>query len=108
MKPTRLIQKSFAIILLLVFAQKVGVELYLHNWLHANKCKQEQPNQQDKTIVTYSCHCFDDFTMPFTGEPEKVSQPISSVAFEFTSLQKISVPFSSTFFFSLRAPPFNS
>ena len=105
MKPTRFIQKSFAIILLLVFIQKGGVELYLHNWLHTNNYKQSLPQSQDKNVASRPCNCIDDFSMPFTESIEPPVQAIFSTEVEFISLQECSTPSSSIFFYSLRGPP---
>jgi len=105
MKPNRFIQKSFAIILLLLLIQKTGVELYLHNWFHASNYKQSVPNAPGNNVVSYSCNCFDDFSMPFTESVEPLAQPIFSTEVEFVAAVKFSIPFSSIFYYSLRGPP---
>ena len=107
MRSNRVTVKSFAIILLLIFCQKVGGGLYLHNWLHANACKQF--NHAGVEVVTgYNCSCIDDFSMPFADNPETVYQPVPSIETEFVPLGNSFVAFSSKFFHSLRAPPFFS
>jgi hypothetical protein len=107
MRSNRATVKSFAIILLLLFCQKVGGGLYLHNWLHANACKQF--NHAGVEVVTgYNCSCIDDFSMPFADNPETVYQPVPSIETEFVPSGNYFVPFSSKFFHSLRAPPFFS
>jgi len=104
MRSNRVTVKSFAIILLLIFCQKVGGGLYLHNWLHANACKQF--NHAGVEVVTgYNCSCIDDFSMPFADNPETVYQRVPSTKTEFTPSENSLVPFSSIFFYSLRAPP---
>jgi len=105
MKPNRHIQKSFAIILLLLFSQKAGVELYLHNWLHTNNSKQLPQHTPGKNVVSYSCNCLDDFSMPFAENVEPLAQTIFSTEVEFVAFQKFSAPSSSIFFYSLRGPP---
>jgi len=105
MKPTRLIKKSFAIILLLVFAQKTGAELYFHNWFHSNKYEKSAPRTPAKNVVGYSCNCIDDFSMPFADNAERPLQIISFIGSELTILHKYFVSSSSAFFFCLRAPP---
>jgi hypothetical protein len=107
MRSNRLTVKSLAIVLLLVFCQKVGGGLYLHNWLHSNTCKQSSHTTGD-VISGYNCSCIDDFSMPFADDAEKPSQPGISIKTEFNPSHNSSIPFSSTFFHSLRAPPFIS
>jgi len=107
MRSNRATVKSFAIILLLLFCQKVGGGLYLHNWLHANACKQFT-HTGGKVVTGYNCSCIDDFSMPFADNPERVYQPVPSKETEFVPLGNSFVAFSSKFFHSLRAPPFFS
>jgi hypothetical protein len=89
---------------LLVFSQKIGGGLYLHNWLHTNTCKQSTQTT-GVSVSSYNCSCIDDFSMPFAEDAEKVSQPISVIKPEFSSPDKFLIPPSSTIFYSLRAPP---
>jgi len=108
MKPTRFIQKSFAIILLILFVQKIGVELYLHNWLHTANYRQPSPHIPGNNVVGYSCNCIDDFSMPFTETAEPLSQAIFPTHVEFIALAEFSVSSSSIFYHSLRGPPFSA
>jgi len=96
--------KFLALILLLVFCQKVGGGLYLHNWLHANACKQisHSPGQ---VVSGYNCGCIDDFSMPFADDAERTSQPATAIKTEFIASDNSLIHYSSTFFHSLRAPP---
>ena len=104
MRSHRFTVKSFAILLLLVFCQKVGGGLYLHNWLHANACKQFA-HTKGEVVSAYNCSCIDDFSMPFAEDAEKLSQPLPSVETEFTPSYISLISFSATFYHSLRAPP---
>lgn len=104
MRSHRFTVKSFAILLLLVFCQKVGGGLYLHNWLHANACKQFA-HTKGEVVSAYNCSCIDDFSMPFADNPELVYQPARQIETEFSPSGNSFVPFSSTFYHSLRAPP---
>jgi hypothetical protein len=104
MKIKRFIQKGVAIILLLVFSQKMGGGLYLHNWLHSGNCKQT-PLTGSTNIVSYSCNCIDDFSMPFA---EPVVDVLPSIVFPhqvFPFSYTPEISFSFRFFNSLRAPP---
>jgi hypothetical protein len=107
MRSNRLTVKSFAIILLLLFCQKVGGGLYLHNWLHANACK-ETSQSTGSTVTGYNCSCIDDFSMPFADNPETIYQRVPLIETEFLHPGISFVPFSSRLFHSLRAPPFFS
>jgi len=103
MKRNQFIIKSFAIILLLVFTQKVGVGLYLHNWLHTNNCQQSSPIGSN--VTGYACSCVDDFSMPFA---EPIAEIVSSVPVlhqSFISSYIQPVLTFSRIFNSLRAPP---
>ena len=107
MRSNQLKLKGLAIILLLVFSQKMGAGLYLHNWLHLKNCRQSSQSGSTN-VISYTCTCVDDFSMPFAENTEKVSQIVSSIKFDFISSYKFLIPLSSTFFYSLRAPPFVS
>ena len=107
MRSNRPTLKSLAIVLLLVFCQKAGGGLYLHNWLHSNTCKQST-HTAGEVVSGYNCSCIDDFSMPFADNPEKVYQLVSSMEIEFVPSYQSIVPSSSLFFQSLRAPPFAS
>jgi hypothetical protein len=107
MRSNRPTVKSFALIILLVFCQKVGGGLYLHNWLHANACKETSQSTTAK-VTGYNCSCIDDFSMPFADNPETVYQRVPLIETEFVQSGNSFVRFSSIFFHSLRAPPFFS
>ena len=104
MRSNRLTVKSLAIILLLVFCQKVGGGLYLHNWLHANNCRQST-HTAGQVVSGYNCSCIDDFSMPFAENSEIIVQAISSTEAKFISFYKFLIPFSSALFNSQRGPP---
>jgi hypothetical protein len=106
MRSNRLRVKSLAIVLLLVFCQKVGGGLYLHNWLHANNCRETQST--GTSVTGYNCSCIDDFSMPFAENSEATVQTISSTEAEFISFYKFSIPLSPALFNSQRGPPFVS
>ncbi|MCG2616441.1 hypothetical protein LZZ85_19230 [Terrimonas sp. NA20] len=62
--------------LLLVFSQKMGAGLFLHNLLHSQDIDQpfqssEQGKANDKSI-SFACNCIDDFLIPFHGSEEIV------------------------------------
>src|SRR5436190_6490193 len=105
MKSTRLIQTSFAIFFLLLFAQKIGVGLYLHNWFHTNKYEKSLPQTPAKNAASYSCNCIDDFSMPLAEPVFEIKSTIGVQDQVFLSLPISSFSFSFPSFNSLRAPP---
>jgi hypothetical protein len=104
MRPNQRILKSFAIVLLLVFSQKIAGGLYLHNWLHQKNCKQST-HSTGTNVVGYTCTCVEDFSIPFAEAPACFNQPVPSIEVEFIGFHKFLVPYSSSFFYSLRGPP---
>src|ERR1700740_3249139 len=63
------IQKLLALVMILLLVQKAGVGLYIHSWLHS---KALVTNEQ-KTSLSFTCGCTDDFCMPFEEASDKVS-----------------------------------
>ncbi len=59
--------KLIAIILLLVFGQKVGLRLWMHHWLHEDKTVAAKSSPASSTQWRTSCDCFDDAMMPMEG-----------------------------------------
>src|SRR4030095_13698838 len=107
MKANRLIRKFFAVALLLVFSQKIGGGLYLHNWLHAKNF--QQPFQSATAHVTgYSCNCADEFSVPFIDAPEKLPQIIAATECEHFASYKLVIPISTRRYSLLRGPPYFS
>ena len=106
-RPT--ILRFIAILLILVFSQKSGTGLFLHNLLHTQNILAEHPVKEDQKNkdLSYACSCIDDFFMPFNEVAETVCpQP---VLYRDTPLQffEESVPFHTPIFSSLRGPPTN-
>jgi hypothetical protein len=106
MRSNRLTVKSLAIVLLLIFCQKAGGGLYLHNWLHANNCREAQSTGAN--VTGYNCSCIDDFSMPFAENSEVIVQTISYTEAEFISFYKFLLPLTPALFNSQRGPPFFS
>jgi len=105
MAGNRTITKITAVFLILVFSQKMGMSLYLHNWLHAAR-QQANPSQPlSNQEVKFACGCINDFTLPLaeTAMPELpvpviiINRPQSSPVLTFPAVYK--------YFHSLRAPP---
>jgi hypothetical protein len=105
MKPGSFTHKIFAVVLLLVFAQKMGGGLYLHNWLHVKSCERSIPKTAGNSITSYSCNCIDDFSMPLMQPASEIFSNVTETKQIFFSSPIPSHSFSFLLFNSLRAPP---
>lgn len=103
MRSNRLITKGLAIVLLLVFTQKIGAGLYLHNWLHQKDCPGNQ--SYNAVQVSVACNCIDDFTLPINKPADPVIAIIAVPPVSFFSDYTSSLFFYSGFYSSLRGPP---
>ena len=105
MAGNRTITKITAVFLILVFSQKMGMSLYLHNWLHTAKQDAAASQPLSGQEVKFACGCINDFTLPLaeTVLPEipvpviTINRPLSSPVLTFPTVYK--------YFHSLRAPP---
>ena len=101
------IVRCTAFFLLLVFSQKAGAGLFLHNFFHSsivNNKSTEQEHKQEKGF-SYACTCVDDFLLPFTAAEEPLySLPVPAFATPFTFFKE-SVPFHPSVLSFLRGPP---
>jgi hypothetical protein len=83
MKARRFIWQCATVALLLVFSQKVGGGLFLHNLLHGEDTGNlSQPFKQDANSkeISYACNCIDDFSLPFT-ETEEITLPVPVIEY---------------------------
>lgn len=101
--------RTVAFMLLLAFVQKLGLELWLHDWLHEPQgVHLLVPRDRDKASLQQSpiqCHCLDDTLMPL----------IQSASFTYAAPHKqgsalpasgyVSVLSTLRIFSSLRGPP---
>ncbi|MEO7984749.1 MAG: hypothetical protein ABI688_11780 [Bacteroidota bacterium] len=107
MRRSPFILRCTAFILLLVFSQKAGAGLLLHNLFHTNSAERNIPGHENKddTNANYNCSCVDDFLMPFAGAEEPIfSQPLSSIEIPFLFFAD-KIPFHTPVFSFLRGPP---
>src|SRR5688500_7598270 len=106
MAGNRVIQKIATLLLILVFSQKMGMGLYLHNWLHANKSHTASTPLTNEEL-SYACSCINDFTAPLTETAiQELPQPVST-EFVPASITIVTLPVVYKYFHSLRAPPTN-
>jgi hypothetical protein len=105
MTGNRFITKLTTLVLILVFSQKMGMGLYLHNWLHAAKQHSTSSKPISSQEIQFACGCINDFNLPFTETtiPEiqvpviTVNKPHSAPVFSIPAIYK--------YYHSLRAPP---
>jgi hypothetical protein len=101
----RFITKLTTVLLILVFSQKMGAGLYLHNWLHASKLHTTSSKPVSGQEIQFACGCINDFNLPFTETTVPsievpvclISQPHSTPIFTIPTVFK--------YFHSLRGPP---
>ncbi len=107
MKGNLFILRCAAFLLILVFSQKTGTGLFLHELLHSNTAGNKIPGQENEKEkeLSYNCSCIDDFLMPFdeTGEPG-YSQPVLAFTIPVTFFED-HIPFHTPVFSPLRGPP---
>lgn len=105
MTGNRLITKLTTILLILVFSQKMGVSLYLHNWLHAPKQHSTSSQPLSSQEIQFACGCINDFNLPFTETTvPSIEAPVTTVNRPYT-VPVFSIPTVFKYFHSLRAPP---
>jgi hypothetical protein len=94
-----------ALLLMLVFSQKMGMSLYLHNWLHAVKSHSNKTTPVSGAEIKFACGCINDFTVPLTETDIQeitapfisINRPVAAPVYTFAAVYK--------YFHSLRAPP---
>jgi hypothetical protein len=94
-----------AFLLILVFSQKSGAGLFLHNFLHSGSFAEEAPDNKATQAVNYGCTCIDDFLTPIEGtlvlsfdNPRPVILINSSFVKDITPFAILDLP-------ALRGPP---
>jgi hypothetical protein len=100
----RLHPKIIALILLLVFSQKLGLRLWMHHWVHESRALHSAtvPNAASLHL---KCDCIDDAMMPLEGSPLIALDVPTRKA---TILRAVYLPpFSAAekLFYSLKGPP---
>ena len=104
-----LIRKITAGLLLLLFLEKAGLRLWIHDCLHESKTEASSKNDRatDKHFSKTGCDCLEDFFIPLTYT-EEVSisvPPIIHYSREFTSCYKNFTYSYLSFSIQLRGPP---
>src|SRR6185436_2752827 len=84
MTGNRLITKLTTLLLILVFSQKMGMSLYLHNWLHTPQQHTTESKPVSGQEIQFECGCINDFNLPFTETTVPVLQvPVTTVSATF-------------------------
>jgi hypothetical protein len=107
MRSRPFILRCAAFLLILVFSQKAGAGLFLHNLFHSTVSSNQVPGQEHEksTGFSYNCTCIDDFLMPFDGSEEPVySTPVTNRIAPDTFFED-RIPFHTSIISYLRGPP---
>jgi hypothetical protein len=99
------IKKIVALALILVFSQKMGMGLHLHNWLHAGDPHSAAAAPLSSEDLKNACSCINDFTAPVTETtllelpvpPTTFNSPVAAYTYTLPAVYK--------YYHSLRAPP---
>ncbi|MEO5563386.1 MAG: hypothetical protein ABIR18_08125 [Chitinophagaceae bacterium] len=105
MKKRSFILRFAAFLLLLIFTQKMGGSLLLHNLLHISANVPAKQSDNSNKEIKYACNCIDDFLMPFVEADEPVISSVVTVSIVVNTFLPESVSFPSHSFISQRGPP---
>jgi hypothetical protein len=105
MKSRSFILRCAAFLLMLVFSQKAGTSLLLHNLFHTSQSAENPDKKNGSTEVSYACSCIDDFLIPFLGEEVISLPPVETVYPSTPDHAAVSIPQRTAYFTSLRGPP---
>lgn len=105
MKGRTIIFRFATFLLLLIFSQKVGAGLFLHDLLHTANAKYPLQEKGTGKDIAYACNCIDDFLTPFIETDEPVA--FTTILLHTTPVDffKEDLVFTSRIFSSLRGPP---
>jgi hypothetical protein len=101
------ISRGIAFFLLIVFSQKAGAGLLLHNIFHDNVVNNKIHIQghKDQNRIAYHCACIDDLLMPFNSSKEVVySIPVFAYSAPAIIFDE-SISFHPFIYTLLRGPP---
>ena len=94
-----------AFFFIIVFAQKTGAGLFLHNLFHVSKVSTAQDATGKSNEISFACTCLDDLQLPYE-EPEIVTlAAIAPVYSETYGALTPEVCFCPTVYAVLRGPP---
>ncbi|HEV2355645.1 MAG TPA: hypothetical protein VGR89_15465 [Puia sp.] len=96
--------KLVAALLLVVFTQKAGLRLWMHDWFHESKVARAVSTPSVPQILL-QCDCFDDAMMPLLGSPVFTLPPPVSVHTSRTVNHHSPFISACKVYFSLKGPP---
>jgi hypothetical protein len=102
------ILRFIAILMILVFSQKSGAGLFLHNFFHKSISVEHPVKEGEHSKdLGYTCTCIDDFMMPFDeAEGTVFANPALLLNVQVTFFKE-PVLFHTPVYISLRGPPAN-
>ena len=103
----RLKKKITAVLLIMVFIQKMGLGLFLHAWLHENPIGLTNDLKNPAThLQQVRCSCIEDAMIPFAGADSSIviSTPVTFF-FSYNNPLRVLYSSSEQIYYSLRGPP---
>jgi hypothetical protein len=96
--------KTVSILLLLVFTQKAGLRLWMHDWLHETKTAKARTTSENFQL---KCDCFDDAMMPLLESPVFVVPAPIRVYATLMASPECPILSAEPVYYSLKGPPAN-
>jgi hypothetical protein len=96
--------KIVAVLLLLVFTQKAGLRLWMHNWFHESKTARNQ-SAPGSDNLQLKCDCFDDAMMPLLESPQFIVPPPLRQYATLTVDRHSPILSADKIYYSLKGPP---
>src|ERR1700722_744707 len=103
----RLHPKIIALLLLLVFSQKMGLRLWMHHWVHESRT-QHNTTAPNAACVQLKCDCIDDAMMPMVGSSLIALDVPARTAIILPAAYLPSLSAAEKVFYSLKGPPAHS
>lgn len=105
MKSNSIKSCGIVFLLLLVFFQQIGAELYIHNLLHKDKAQTHSRHNEAAKEISFACNCVDNFLTPFIEADEWVVEQPPTIYAAVTDPFTEEIYFTSIIFSPLRGPP---
>ena len=102
-----IISKCAAFFLLLIFLQKNGAGLLVHNSRHTGNEKKELPAGENKkgNTANYGCSCLDEFLTPFTETELQIFSSPGIVIPTYAIIYKKDILSHTSIYSLFRGPP---
>ncbi|RXK85437.1 hypothetical protein [Filimonas effusa] len=98
--------RFIALMLLLVFLQKAGAGLWVHELMHVKTIKDSSSSKEaGKSSESEACSCIDDFFVPMEMGPASLLFFVPSAFIVLKRVQVNFPPLILPFFYTLRGPP---